>query len=87
MNFICVLLFFMTLEYFMYIYDYNNLKILDEYIQYEVEVEKIGSFSNEKYMVEIEYVGNEVYYTITMQRRSFFNFEKFKTIKYDGIVC
>ena len=74
------------LEYLNYIKDYNDLLVFEKYLKYEVEKSEIKSFSTEKYTVEIDYNNQEIYYIITMNRWSFFCFDNFKIIKYDGIV-
>jgi hypothetical protein len=71
------------LEFFSYIKDYNDLMIINNYVKYEIESNGGVEIANEKYKVVLN---NGDSYTISLKRNSVFNFEKYKIIKYNGIV-
>ena len=82
-NFIFVLSFFVLLESLLYYKDYNEVEALSKYVKYEIENNDMDSFSNGRYEVIIE---DDKRYTINFYRNSMFVFDKYKIIKYDGIV-
>jgi len=82
-NFIFVIVFFILLESLLYYKDYSEVKIISEYIKYEIENNDISSFSSENYKVIVK---EDKSYDIIFYRNSMFAFSRYKIIKYDGIV-
>lgn len=71
------------LDSLLYIKAYSEIMIMDSYIKYEVISGNIINFNSDKYEVVFKSNGS---YTIILNRESLFVFEKYKKIKYDGIV-
>lgn len=82
-NIISVFLLFFVLDSLLYIKAYSEIMIMDSYIKYEVISGNIINFNSDKYEVVFKSNGS---YTIILNRESLFVFEKYKKIKYDGIV-
>ena len=82
-NIVSVVLFFFFLEYLLYLKSYNNLLVMNNYIQYEIKENGISEFKNENYELNLNDDGS---YCLIVNRESLLYFEKYKKIKYVGIV-
>ena len=82
-NIVSLIFFFLFLEYLLYVRDYNDLQIMNNYMKYEIKENGIDSFKNDKYELILNDNGN---YCLVVTRDSLLNFEKYKKIKYVGIV-
>lgn len=82
-NIISVIVFFFFLEYLLYIRDYNDLLITNCYVQYELKERGIIEFNGDKYELIINEGGS---YCLILHRDSLLAFERYKNIKYNGIV-
>ena len=82
-NVVSVVLFFFFLEYLLYLKSYNNLLVMNNYIQYEIKENGISEFKNENYELNLNDDGS---YCLIVNRESLLYFEKYKKIKYVGIV-
>lgn len=75
--------FFVVMDSLWYFKDYNELMILNNYINYDIKNNNLLSFHNDKFQVTIY---NNREYEIMMKRTSLLSVEKYKKIKYIGIV-
>lgn len=82
MNLMYTLMFFAFIEFMLYVKDYNELMIMCGYIRYEMKNDGLRKYKNYKWEIDIR----EDKYIVTMNRESIFSFEKYKKIKYIGIV-
>jgi len=85
-NFLVFFFCLMALEYLTYIKDYNEMIVLKNYIIYDIKNNNLQNVYNEKYVVTISYKENEINYEIVYKRKSLFNLNSFKKIKYNGII-
>ena len=82
-DFLCVCVLCIVLEGVLYFRDYNDLMIMKEYFVYEIKNNDLKSFRDEKYEMCLT---GENKFSLTLYRDSLFVFDKYKKIKYDGIV-
>ena len=82
-NIISVVVFFFFLEYLLYVRDYNDLLITNCYVKYELKENGQLDLSGDKYELIINEDGS---YCLILHRDSLFVFERYKNIKYNGIV-
>ena len=82
-NVVSLILFFLFLEYLLYVRDYNDLLIMNNYVQYEIKENGMRSLKNDKYELVLNDDGS---YCLVITRDSLLNVEKYKKIKYVGIV-
>lgn len=78
-----VLLILMIFEGILYLKDYNNLLMWNCYIKYDIINDRTKSFYGNDLKFEMEGDGK---YNIVLKRKSLFNIERYKKIKYNGIV-
>ena len=76
-----ILLFLIVLEFIKYRFDYNEVMILKEYVEFDYN-NNITSFKTNKYEVIIL----DDSYTIIYYRNSIFNIKFLKNIEYHGII-
>lgn len=81
-NIVYVLVCLILLEICMYNKDYNELISFTNYIKYDLESQKIESFSTGKYDVKI----NDNEFTVILHREAIFNFKFLTKIDYHGII-
>lgn len=78
-----IIAFFCLSEEALYYKDYCELKLFSKYVEYDIKKYNINSFSNDLYEVVIK---ENKEYEIVMNRNNILNINRYKKIKYNGIV-